>query len=187
MHSALKKAGKPLYTYARAGETVARLPRRIIINTLQYIDCKEDVLKISVDCSKGTYIRVLAEDIGKALGCGGYLLALRRTGIRDLLLGDAIGLERLDEMDEKSRVRHLLPIDRLVDTLAAVYLDQDASQRIVNGLAVADSGTAAGLVRLYDSTGTFMGVGERRGDGSLIPKRLVSNPPVAGTRPSALD
>ena len=187
MHSALKKDGKPLYSYARAGETVARLSRKIIINTLQSIESKEDVLKISVGCSKGTYIRVLAEDIGKALGCGGYLLALRRTGIRDLVLGDAIGLDKLGEMDETSRARQLLPVDRLVDVLPAVYLGQDASQRVVNGLAVSDTGTAAGLVRLYDSTGAFMGVGVSRSDGSLIPKRLVSNPPISKNRRLALD
>ena len=187
MHSALKKDGRPLYSYARAGETVVRLPRKIIINTLQCIERKEDVLKIFVGCSKGTYIRVLAEDIGKALGCGGYLLALRRTGIRDLVLGDAIGLDKLGEMDETSRARQLLPVDRLVDVLPAVYLGQDASQRVVNGLAVSDTGTAAGLVRLYDSTGAFMGVGVSRSDGSLIPKRLVSNPPISKNRRLALD
>ncbi len=179
MHSALKKDGKPLYSYARAGETVARLPRKIVIKTLHLIDKKEEVLKISVSCSKGTYIRVLAEDIGKALGCGGYLLALRRTAIRDLGLADAISMDRLGEMDEASRVARLLPIDRLVEVLAAVHLDQEASQRIVHGLAVSNAATAAGLVRLYDATGTFLGVGERRGDGSLIPKRLVSNPPIS--------
>lgn len=186
MHSALKKDGKPLYSYARAGETVARLPRKIIINTLQFIDKKEELLKISVGCSKGTYIRVLAEDIGKALGCGGYLLALRRTGIRDLGLGDAIGLDQLSEMDETSRVARLLPVDRLVEILPAVFLDQEASQRIVNGLAVSTMGIA-GLVRLYDSSGAFLGVGESRSDGTLIPKRLVSNPPRSKNRQSALN
>jgi len=175
MYSALKMGGKPLYSYARAGETIARLPRKIIINTLQEIEKKEDTLTIAIDCSKGTYIRVLAEDIGRALGCGGYLLSLRRTGIRDLMLGDAIGLDELSEMDETSRAGHLLPVDRLVDVLPAVYLDRDASQRVVNGLAVTHMSSQAGLVRLYDSTGAFMGVGESRSDGSLIPKRLVSN------------
>ena len=179
MYSAIKKDGKPLYSYARAGETVARLPRKIIINTLQYIDSTEDVLTILVGCSKGTYIRVLAEDIGKALGCGGYLLALRRTGIRDLALRDAIGLEQLGEMDDASRVARLLPVDRLVDVLPAVCLSQEAGQCLINGLAVSAINTATGLVRLYDSTGAFLGVGESRMDGVLISKRLVSQSATA--------
>ena len=179
MHSALKKDGKPLYSYARAGETIARQPRNVIINSLQLIEQENNCLKISVGCSKGTYIRVLAEDIGKALGCGGYLLALRRTGIRDLGLADAIGLDQLGEMDEASRVARLLPVDRLVEVLPAVHLDQEASKRIVNGLAVSEVIPLAGLVRLYDSAGCFIGVGEGRSDGTLIPKRLVSQPLIS--------
>jgi tRNA pseudouridine55 synthase len=182
MHSAIKKDGKPLYSYARAGETVARLPRRIIINSLQCIDRKEDDLTILVRCSKGTYIRVLAEDIGKALGCGGYLRALRRTGIRDLLLQDAIGLEELGEMDDASRDARLLPVDRLVEVLPAVCLTLEAGQRLINGLAVSAIDAPIGLVRLYDSCGTFLGVGESRTDGVLSPKRLISQSATAGQR-----
>ena len=182
MHSAIKKDGKPLYSYARAGEIVARLPRRIIINSLQYIDRKEDELSILVNCSKGTYVRVLAGDIGKALGCGGYLLALRRTGVRDLALQDAIGLEQLGEMDDASRVARLLPVDRLIDVLPAVCLTQEAGQRLINGLAVSAINAAIGLVRLYDSAGAFLGVGESRIDGALIAKRLVSQSATARQR-----
>lgn len=179
MHSAIKKDGRPLYSYARAGEIVVRHPRKILIKNLQFIDKKEDVLTILVDCSKGTYIRALAEDIGKALGCGGYLLALRRTGIRDLELRDAIGLEQLGEMDDAARVARLLPVDRLVDVLPAVCLSQEAGQRLISGLAVSAINTATGLVRLYDSTGAFLGVGESRIDGVLISKRLVSQSTTA--------
>jgi tRNA pseudouridine55 synthase len=179
MHSAIKKEGKPLYSYARAGETVVRQPRKILIKSLQLFDHKDNVLTVLVDCSKGTYIRVLAEDIGKALGCGGYLLALRRTGIRDLAVRDAIGLDQLGEMDEPSRVARLLPVDRLVDVLPAVCLSQEAGQRLINGLAVSGTNTATGLVRLYDSTGAFLGVGESRIDGVLISKRLVSQSAAA--------
>ncbi len=174
MHSAIKKDGRPLYSYARAGETIARQPRKIVINSLQFIDNKCDVLNIRVNCSKGTYIRVLAEDIGKALGCGGYLLALRRTAIRDLALRDAMSLEQLGEMDAAARAARLLPVDRLVDVLPAVHLTQEAGRRLINGLAVSAMDLAAGLVRLYDSTGAFLGVGESRIDGALIPKRLIS-------------
>jgi tRNA pseudouridine55 synthase len=182
MHSALKMAGKPLYHYARAGETVIRQPRKIIVNHIKCLENKEDTLLISVRCSKGTYIRVLAEDIGRALGCGGYLLMLRRTAIRDLGLESAICLDKLGEMDETSRVAQLLPVDRLVEILPAIYLDQQASQRIVNGLVVGNAAMVAGLVRLYDSTRVFMGVGESRSDGSLISKRLVSAKRPDGTQ-----
>jgi tRNA pseudouridine55 synthase len=131
-----------------------------------------------VDCSKGTYIRVLAEDIGKALGCGGYLLALRRTGIRDLRVEGALGLDQLSEMDETSRLASLLPVDRLVDVLPVLNLAEEASRRVVNGLSISTGSTTPGLVRLYDATGAFLGVGENRPDGTLVPKRLVSSPPA---------
>jgi tRNA pseudouridine55 synthase len=185
MHSALKKDGKPLYAYARAGETVVRVPRKIIIKTLQFIERKDNILKISVDCSKGTYIRVLAEDIGKVLGCGGYLLALRRTGIRDLRVEDALGLDHLSEMDDLSRIARLLPVDRLVDVLPVLNLAEEASRRVVNGLAIPTGSTTAGLVRLYDATGAFLGVGENRADGTLVPKRLVSN--ATATKKTVVD
>ena len=184
MHSAIKKDGKPLYTYARAGETVVRLPRRIIIYTLQYIDKKEDTLTIRVECSKGTYVRVLAEDIGKALGCGAYLLGLRRTGIRDLVLQDAIGLEQLAAMDDAARLARLLPVDRLVAVLPAVCLSPEAGQRLITGLAVAAVNAPAGLVRLYDPAGAFLGVGEIRIDGVLTSKRLVSQSATVTRRAS---
>jgi len=187
MHSALKRDGKPLYSYARAGEIVARQPRKIIIKSLQFIDCKDYVLKIRVDCSKGTYIRVLAEDIGKALGCGGYLVDLRRTAIRDLGLADAIGLDKLGEMDDTSRTARLLPVDRLVEILPAIYLGKEDSGRILNGLAVVDSAAVPGLVRLYDATKAFLGVGESRSDGTLIPKRLVAHASISKTAHLALD
>ena len=182
MHSALKKDGKPLYAYARAGETLVREPRRIIINSLQYIDLEKDVLKISVSCSKGTYIRVLASDIGAKLGCGAYLLALRRTEVGDLALGEASTLDELAEMDQAARDARLLPVDRLVQNLPDVHLDPDASLRIINGLRVSTI-PGQGVVRLYDPSGAFMGVGEIRPDGSLVSKRLVSQPESAGNRP----
>ena len=174
MYSAIKKDGKPLYSYARAGENVLRQPRKVLIKSLQYIDNSKDIVTILVECSKGTYIRVLAEDIGKALGCGAYLLTLRRTGIRDLALRDAIGLDELSDMDDASRLARLLPIDRLVDVLPAVCLSPHAGQRLINGLAVPAIDTAVGLVRLYDSPGAFLGVGESCIEGVLVPRRLVS-------------
>ena len=183
MHSALKKDGKPLYAYARAGETLVRESRKIIINTLQFIDLEKDILNISVNCSKGTYIRVLASDIGDKLGCGAYLLGLRRTDVGDLALAGSTTLDELAEMDQAGRDARLLPVDRLVQNLQALHLDQEASVRITNGLAVT-SASGQGLVRLYDAADAFMGVGEFRSDGSLVSKRLVSQLQSAGNRPT---
>jgi tRNA pseudouridine55 synthase len=187
MHSALKKDGRALYTYARAGETVSRQPRKIIINAIELINCTENILTIHVDCSKGTYIRVLAEDLGKSLGCGGYLSYLRRTRIRELTLTNSIGLDELGDMDEPARLARLLPVDRLVEILPALHLSREAGQRLVNGLAVADTDSTAGLVRLYDVLGSFLGVGESRDDGTLVAKRLVSQLPGEKNNNLALD
>ncbi|HVY07237.1 MAG TPA: tRNA pseudouridine(55) synthase TruB [Burkholderiales bacterium] len=173
MHSALKKDGRPLYSYARAGESFVREARKIIINRLQLIDRERETIRISVDCSKGTYVRVLAQDIGEKLGCGGYLLALRRTGIRDLSVDGAIGLEGLAALPESERDARLLPVDCLVNSLPAIHLDQHTSRRIVTGQNVAGA-FVPGLNRLYDQAGSFLGLGEAAADGNLVPKRLVS-------------
>jgi len=174
MHSALKKDGRPLYKYARAGEIVVREPRKVLITQLQLTDIDGDDITVTVGCSKGTYIRVLAEDIGAALGCGGYLLSLRRTGIRDLTVGDATSLEALAEMDDLSRRARLLPVDRLVQFLPALHLPSEATQRIINGLRVLDVRCGAGLFRLYDLAGNFIGIGESTSNGMLTAKRLVA-------------
>ena len=187
MHSALKKDGKPLYAYARAGEIVTRQLRKIVIKTLQLIDYDKNHIRIHVNCSKGTYIRVLAQDIGQALGCGGYLLSLRRTGIRELTVADSIGLEELGAMDEPRRLAQLLPVDRLVNTLPALQLSGEATRRIANGLGVAHAALGMGLVRLYDSAGTFLGVGESRTPGTLVAKRLVAQAPTARSSRFAVD
>ena len=187
MHSALKKHGTPLYKYARAGTTVVREPRKIIIKRLQVIDLTDHTITITVDCGKGTYIRVLAEDIGNALGCGGYVLSLRRTGIRDLTVTDAIDLESLTEMNEASRRGRLLPVDRLVEFLPALHLTSETTRRIINGLGVPNAGSGPGVFRLYDLAGNFIGIGESTSDGLLAAKRLVSQLRKPSEMQAALD
>lgn len=179
MHSALKKDGRPLYDYARAGKFIERKPRNIIINLIQLIEYKYNIIRISVVCSKGTYIRVLAADIGEALGCGGYLLALRRTAVGDLSLAAAVTLDELAAQEPGERAARLLPMDSLVRGYPAVHLDAQASRRIINGLAV-QAVEKAGLIRLYDLQGGFMGIGECLDDGTLVPRRLVSTVSTAG-------
>ena len=115
MHSALKKDGKPLYEYARAGQTVDRAARRVTIHAIDVLatdlEAAEPTVTLRVSCSKGTYIRTLGEDIGEALGCGAHLVALRRTRVGELTLDGAVRLEALDAATEDARIALLAPVD----------------------------------------------------------------------------
>jgi tRNA pseudouridine55 synthase len=175
MHSALKKDGRPLYEYARAGEEVERKTRSVLIKQLQLYDIKNEYVSIKVLCSKGTYVRVLAQDMGAFLGCGGYLAGLRRIGVGNMSVSNAIGLEALEALDPAQRQQCLLPVDCLLASLPAIYLEPDASQRVRNGLeAEAAAGSYVGPVRLYGPTGGFLGLGEYGGEGRVSPKRMLS-------------
>lgn len=113
MYSALKRDGKPLYEYARQGIELERPPRRVAIHELRLLSFGGDQFEIEVACSKGTYIRTLAADIGEALGCGAHLSALRRTRIGDFDVSDACSLDQLAQMDESARDGCLLPVGAL--------------------------------------------------------------------------
>jgi len=178
MHSALKKDGRPLYEYARAGIEVDRTVRNVLIKKLELIDFKKNSLSIRVTCSKGTYIRVLAQDMGEALGCGGYLTALRRTRIADLNIAAAIGLEDLEKSGAVVAAIRVLPVDLLVSAYPALRLDSAEAKRVSTGLEVrpAVEIVQQGPVRLYGPTGTFLGVGEGRSGGTVAPKRMLANP-----------
>jgi len=187
MHSALKKDGRPLYAYARAGIEVDRNLRRVLINKLEIIDLKKNYLFIRVTCSKGTYIRVLAQDMGEALGCGGYLSALRRTRIGDLNVAEAIGLDDLEKCGPLVAATRVLPVDLLVSGYPALRLDSVEAKRVSTGLEVrpAVEAVQAGPVRLYGPTGTFLGVGEGRSGGIVAPKRMLANPSLALEKPAS--
>ena len=175
MYSALKRDGKPLYAYARAGETVAREPRQITVFRLELTDFDECRFTILVDCSKGTYIRVLAEDIGAALGCGATLAGLRRTRVGSLSLEQAVTLAELETAQPHDRLRNLLPMDLLVRNLLVERLDAEMAARLAMGqIGSARSVDSPGTVRLYDSNGFFLGLGEVHLDGRLTAKRLVA-------------
>ncbi|HWA11894.1 MAG TPA: tRNA pseudouridine(55) synthase TruB [Burkholderiales bacterium] len=185
MHSALKRDGRPLYEYARQGQDVPREAREIVVHAIELVRASPpDAAVVRVRCSKGTYVRVLGEDIGRALGCGAYLLELRRTGIADLDVADAMTLERLEAMAPDERPGRLLPMDRLLQDLPSRRLDADSAQRVRHGLPAAAQGASPGLLRLYDPAGGFLGLGEVRADGALAPRRLVSEPDPA-TKPPA--
>lgn len=175
MYSALKHAGKPLYEYARAGTEIARTARRITIKALEVEGWAGADLRINVACSKGTYVRVLAEDIGRALGCGATLAALRRTRVGRFSVDDALSLDTLTAMSEAEIVAGLLPVDALLEGVPSLELDADQSQRMRLGQAVVLArGLDAGLVRVYGPGSSFLGVAEASAEGRLLPRRLIS-------------
>jgi tRNA pseudouridine55 synthase len=175
MYSALKHGGEPLYKKARRGEEVSREPREIEISKLELKTLRGNLLDVAVECSKGTYIRVLAEDLGKQLGCGGTLAALRRTRVGDFLVEHAHSLASLEAMEPQARAAALLPVDASLSYLPAVTLSEEETRRIKRGqpIALAARRPIAGTARLYrEDQGQFLGLATAE-DGWLRPRRLV--------------
>lgn len=180
MHSALKHEGKALYDYARAGIAVDRPARPVTIHAIDILHWQHEELVIDVRCSKGTYIRTLAEDIGQALGCGAHLSALRRTGSGSLTLEQSIGIESLQALTDTERDARLLNPDVLVADLPAVRLPADEAGRFLTGLrrrvALADQAA----VRVYGpEPRAFLGTAHITA-GELIADRLLSPLEVQG-------
>ena len=174
MHSALKHQGKPLYEYIRKGETIARELRSVVIHELVLNHFSDHQISITVRCSKGTYIRTLAEDIGAALGCGAHLSGLRRTATGQFCLDSAHTLAQLEEMTMPQREACLLPLDSLVQNLPALELDAAQVTRIAQGQRLAiENELPDGKVRLYGAQG-FIGVAQLEGQ-CLAPERLLSS------------
>jgi len=174
MHSALKHEGRALYEYARAGREVERAPRRVTIHAIAIVEWQSPTLVIDVVCSKGTYIRTLAEDIGAALGCGAYLAALRRTGSGALELADAVTLQSLAELDEAGRDALLAPVDVLVAGWPEVRLPDDEAGRFLTGLRRRVALADMPAVRVYGTNPrAFLGSAHIAG-GELIADRLLS-------------
>jgi tRNA pseudouridine55 synthase len=174
MHSALKHQGKPLYEYIRKGETVERALRDVFIHDLHLLRLEENELEFDVRCSKGTYVRTLGEDIGKALGCGGHLITLRRTAIAHFELQAAYTLPQLESMDVTQRDQAILPLDCMLLDLPMLELDATELQRMAQGQRLGKNlSLSDGKIRLY-STGRFVGLGELLGT-RLAPSRLVAS------------
>ena len=172
MHSALKRNGRPLYELARKGIEVEREPRAVTIYAIDCLDFAGDSLTIRVACSKGTYIRVLAADIGNALGCGAHLAGLRRIVVGDIQLGNSITLAELESLDEADRMERLLPVDALLQSLPVVLVEGAEAERFSHGNPVSLPAGLTGKIRVY-AEGRLIGVGEP-GHGDLLwPKRLV--------------
>jgi tRNA pseudouridine55 synthase len=181
MHSALKRAGKALYDYARAGVEIERQPRRVTIRHIDVVQRHDDRLIIDVECSKGTYVRTLADDIGLALGCGAHLAALRRTGAGRLDVRDAVAPQALEAMRDHERDARLLPTDCLLADWPVVRLDADEAGRFLSGLRRRISGADARAVRVYGrSPDAFLGSAHITA-GELIADRLLSPLEVQAT------
>ena len=174
MYSAVKHEGRRLYRLAREGTEVERQPRDIVIHELTLTGVEGGDIRLSVTCSKGTYIRVLAEDIGRALGCGACLAGLRRERVGSMALTSASpGLEQLESLAPDQRDALLLAPDTLVSTLPRLDLDAAAAGRILRGQGVEHRGAGeTGLARIYGPDRAFLGVVEVISPGHILPRRL---------------
>lgn len=172
MYSALKHNGHPLHELARRGIEVDREPRRVRIDALVLRCVEGSRIEIDVRCSKGTYVRTLATDIGAALGCGAHLRQLRRTAIGTLTLAQAVTLDRLETSAPAERMHLLLRVDALLADLPALELDADAGLRFLQGQAV-ELPLVPARCRAYVG-GRFVGLGAADATGRLAPRRLVT-------------
>ena len=173
MHSALKHQGRPLYEYARAGIDIERPARRVRIGALDLVECSPPRVVLDVQCSAGTYIRTLAQDIGAALGCGAHLTALTRTAAGGFELGEAHTLADLEARDPGQRLALLRPADCLVAHLPAAQLDEAGAEALRQGRSVEHPAPLAGLVRAYAPSHAFIGLVSADA-GRLVPRRLVA-------------
>jgi len=187
MYSALKQQGQPLYRLARQGVEVHREARPVTLYELTLLDFRPGEraeVDVEVHCSKGTYIRSLAEDVGELLGCGGHVSRLHRTAAGDFTEAASVTLEALEQERGEGLAetldRHLLPVDSPVATLAKLMLPETSSHYFRMGNPVMDSGVyRAGqegdMVRVFCDSGHFLGVGMLE-EGCVAPKRLVVHP-----------
>lgn len=180
MYSALKHEGKTLYTYAREGVEIERQPRSVHIREITLKSYAEGIAEISVTCSKGTYIRTLAEDIGHALSCGAHLLALRRIATASYDIAQTISLEALEQLNTEQRDQQLLPVDSAIEAIPKIILNADAAYYLLQGQPVWQSGKIpVGDLRLYNDQQQFLGLGYLQPDGKIAPKRLLQVEAIA--------
>jgi tRNA pseudouridine55 synthase len=175
MYSALKQGGRPLYALARAGQTVERAARRVTVQELELLERAGDVLHLRIRCSKGTYVRQLAIDLGLALGTVAHLEALRRTRVAGFRLEQAVALDDLQALGEEGRLAWLLPPDSLLEGLPRLDLPAALAERFLKGQAVALRATRPGPCRVYREAGALLGVGEAGPGDELHPVRLLAS------------
>ena len=172
MFSALKFKGKPLYEYARKGENIDRKKRKINITSLKIKEYKDNIIHINVSCSKGTYIRVLANDIGACLKTGGYLVGLRRLAIGKITIKEAVNINLIEEMNTQSRKDLIQPIDTLIREFGKIILEEKDVKAIKDGRTLLIKNYGEGIYRLYANEDIFLGLGSLDLYGYLKAKRL---------------
>jgi len=174
MYSALKHQGQPLYKLARAGQEVERRPRSVTIHALELLDWKPPVMKFRVHCSKGTYIRTLAQDIAQALESCAHLKTLRRLDVEPFREQDMVGLQALEErVQDDSWEECLLAVDAGLSAWPTVEIDESAAIRFHNGNPVESPAESSGLVRVYGPEGKLLGIGEVDDHSLLKPRRIM--------------
>lgn len=175
MYSAIKIGGQPLYKLARAGQEIEREPRDVQVHRLHLVELEGDRLTVEIHCSKGTYIRALAQDIGEVLGCGAHVVELRRTGVGGLSVDHAVSMSTLEGLATPAeRARYLLPLDAMLSGYPDVHLTALAAHYLRQGQPVSlQHGRQPGWVRLYEGETRFMGLGQVMDDGRVAPRRLL--------------
>lgn len=174
MYSAVKHEGKRLYELARQGVTVERKPRRVHVSRFELVEQAGDELLFQIECSSGTYVRTLIDDLGESLGCGAHVIELRRLGVSPFEDPRMITMDELEAMDQPLLDAALLPIDQALGNLPSIELDTNSARFVRQGQAVwVPQAPTSGKVRLYDSH-SFIGIGEILEDGRVAPKRLIN-------------
>jgi len=181
MYSAVKQGGRALYKLARAGLEVERAPRQVVIRELRLLGSEGEWLELEIACSKGTYVRTLAHDLGAALGCGAHVAQLRRLAVGELRVEDAVTLDRLAALSTQAeRERLLKPADIMLARVPDVHLTSLAAHYLRQGQPVSVRHRhPPGWVRLYEPDQRFLGLGEVLDDGRVAPRRLLA----VGRRP----
>lgn len=177
MHSALKVDGVPLYKMARKGIKIGREKRKVTIYEINLLNIAEDIIELDITCSKGTYIRTIADDLGQALGCGANIIELRRTQAGVFREEDCKGVEALAELKVQGGLEvideQLIPMDQAIAELPEVNLPSVTASHLKNGQAVVVRHLPEeGLVRLYEEE-QFIGIGCIDDDGKVAPRRLI--------------
>jgi tRNA pseudouridine55 synthase len=174
MHSAIKQDGKPLYAYARAGLTRPRVARSILIHDMRSIDWRCPDLTLDVRCTKGAYMRVLAEDLASRLGTIGHLVGLRRLGVAPFADAPQWTFEALEAMSGTERARVLLPVDAALGDWRRLDLPAEGVEAVRQGQSIAVGAECTGNVRIYAQGLGFVGLGAVESSGRLVPLRLIS-------------